>query len=212
PSAPPSSRPARAAPPAEPPAPTASYAKSPAPAAPYASPAPAASYASPAPAASYVESPAAALRPAPSPPSSSSPSPSLSAPAPKRLLEGVRVLIVDDEADARDLFEAILASAGAEVHASTTADQALEALIPFGPDVLVADIGMPERDGYSLMRIIRARADAFRALPAVAVTAYARAEDVTRALSVGYRKHLAKPVEPNRLVAAVLAALGRAPG
>jgi PAS domain S-box-containing protein len=130
-------------------------------------------------------------------------------PADGGALDGVRVLVVDDESDARDALALVLERCGARV---TTAGSAAEALAawsrePF--DVLLSDIAMPGEDGYSLIRkIAGTRADG-RSLPAAAVTAYATREDRQRALDAGYRDHLTKPVDPAILVASVARLAGR---
>jgi CheY-like chemotaxis protein len=122
----------------------------------------------------------------------------------------MRVLVVDDEEDARDLLAAVLGRCGAEV---LTASSAGEALVAFGeqkPDVLVSDIGMPGEDGYELIRKVRTlSAERGGRTPALALTAYAREEDRERALSAGYQAHVAKPVEPTELAAAVANLAGR---
>jgi signal transduction histidine kinase/ActR/RegA family two-component response regulator len=126
-------------------------------------------------------------------------------------LDGLRVLVVDDEADARDLIGVILRGRGAAVDAVGSAAEALEALDRERPDVLVSDISMPESDGYQLIRELRAReAEAGGATPAVALTAYARSQDRERALAAGYQMHLSKPVEPDDLILAVADLVGRA--
>jgi CheY-like chemotaxis protein len=125
-------------------------------------------------------------------------------------LNGVRVLVVDDEADARELLRAILARCGAEVTATATARAALEALDQARFDVLVSDIVMPEADGYDLIRKVRAReTERGGQIPALAVTAYARIEDQAAALSAGYQQHAVKPIEPGELAAAVATLAGR---
>jgi signal transduction histidine kinase/CheY-like chemotaxis protein len=117
---------------------------------------------------------------------------------------GLRVLVVDDEADARDWIARVLADSGAEVRAASSADEALHCLRSFRPQVLVSDIGMPGRDGYALIREIRMLPDAAAsAMPALALTAFARAEDGIRALTAGFQLHLGKPVDEARLLAAV---------
>jgi CheY-like chemotaxis protein len=125
-------------------------------------------------------------------------------------LDGTRVLIVDDEADTRALLIAILCADGAEVRAAGGMAEALDVLADWRPDVLVSDIGMPNGDGYDLIREIR-RADAAmdRWLPAVALTAYARAEDRMRALASGFQMHVVKPVEPRELLVVVASLAGR---
>ncbi len=117
-------------------------------------------------------------------------------------LDGVRVLVVDDEADARELFSSILGAAGAVVATACSSEEALTALTKDGTDVLLSDIGMPNEDGYQLLH--RALSDPkIAAHPpiAIAVTAHARAVDRRRALGAGYQRHIAKPVEPSELVA-----------
>jgi len=122
----------------------------------------------------------------------------------QRSLKGVRVLIVDDEPDARDMLTVVLESRGAEITAVASARQALEALEWVRPDVIVSDIGMPDQDGYELMRNVRAR-DVRRggSVPAIALTAYARGEDRQSAFAAGYQRHIAKPVDPDELADAV---------
>ncbi|HKR11095.1 MAG TPA: PAS domain S-box protein, partial [Pyrinomonadaceae bacterium] len=111
-------------------------------------------------------------------------------------LSGLRVLVVDDEADARMLLTAMLERGGAEVISVNSAREGLETLESWRPDVLVADIGMPVEDGYALIRHVRALPkDKGGQTPALALTAYARTEDRVRALSEGYQLHLAKPVD-----------------
>jgi CheY-like chemotaxis protein len=125
-------------------------------------------------------------------------------------LEDVRVLVVDDEADARQIVTAMLEHSGAITTAVGSVREALDTLEAHKPDVLVADIGMPVEDGYVLIRKIRSRADnAGGGTPALALTAYARTEDRVRILAAGYQMHVAKPVEPMELVAAVANLAGR---
>ena len=120
-----------------------------------------------------------------------------------RRLEGVCALVVDDAPDSRDIAAAALVSAGATVRSATATSAALALLLTFDADVLVADIGMPGEDGYSLIQQIRARPRARGPLPALALTAYAGEEDRAAALAASYQAHLAKPVDPSRLVEAV---------
>jgi CheY-like chemotaxis protein len=117
-------------------------------------------------------------------------------------LNGLRVLVVDDEADARDLLTTILGQYGVEVTTVATASEVLEVLPRLKPSVLVSDIGMPGEDGYALIRKVRALdAEQGGEIPAVALTAYARAEDRIRALASGFQLHMPKPVNPEELVA-----------
>jgi signal transduction histidine kinase/ActR/RegA family two-component response regulator len=126
------------------------------------------------------------------------------------VLAGVKVLVVDDEPDARELLKAVLAEAGAEVVTAASVDDALAVLPLVRPDAIVSDIGMPGRDGYQLLRAVRALPEAAGGrTPAVAMTAYARSEDRTRALLAGYQVHIAKPIEPHELVVIVGSLTGR---
>ncbi|MEO8432572.1 MAG: response regulator [Acidobacteriota bacterium] len=118
-------------------------------------------------------------------------------------LEGVRVLLVEDERDGRDLIEEVLRASGARVSTAASAEEGRTALAAFSPDVLVSDIGMPGEDGYSLIRSIRARPDERGRVPALALTAYAREEDRLRSRRAGFDGHLSKPLDPAELVAAI---------
>jgi signal transduction histidine kinase/ActR/RegA family two-component response regulator len=120
-------------------------------------------------------------------------------------LQGYHVLVVDDEPDARELIGYVLESCGGDVRLAGTAAAALQELQTYTPDVLISDIGMPEEDGYALIRSIRTLPlEEKRNVPAIALTAFARNEDRTRALVAGFNVHIAKPVEPAALVRAVL--------
>jgi len=130
---------------------------------------------------------------------------------PSSSLDGLRLLIVDDESDFRELATVMLGQYGADVKTAASAGEALVHLETWKPDVLVADIGMPDEDGYGLIRKVRAlSADKGGSTPAVALTAYTRAEDRQRALSAGYHMHLAKPITGSELAAAVANVAGRA--
>jgi PAS domain S-box-containing protein len=119
-------------------------------------------------------------------------------------LGGRRILVVDDEANARDLLETILRRAGADVIVVATADQALDTLRRWRPDVLVSDIGMPGDDGYVLIRKVRTlRPEEGSQVRALALTAYARSEDRIKALEAGFHTHIAKPVDPLELTALI---------
>jgi PAS domain S-box-containing protein len=119
-------------------------------------------------------------------------------------LDGIRVLVVDDEGDARELVTMLLREAGAETVEACSASSALAAIERSPPDVLVSDIGMPVEDGYALLRKLRMRApEAGGKVPAIALTAFTRGEDVARSREAGFARHLAKPVEPAELVDAV---------
>jgi CheY-like chemotaxis protein len=119
-------------------------------------------------------------------------------------LHGVRVLAVDDELDALAMVRDILEAAGAEVVTAASADEALRLLESTPVHVVVADLAMPRVDGFALIARIRDHRDAaIRSLPALALTAYARSDDRTRALQAGFQRHLAKPIDPAELVQAV---------
>ena len=126
-------------------------------------------------------------------------------------LEGVKVLVVDDEADTRELIREVLKGCGSEVITSCSATEALEALEQHKPDILITDLGMPGEDGYSLIEKIRSLPpDRGGDIPAAALTAYARAEDRMRVLRSGFQFHLPKPVDSAELVTVVASLAGRA--
>ena len=128
-------------------------------------------------------------------------------------LSGVRILVVDDEADGRELVKRVLVDCGATVFTAGAADEALSLVEREQPQVLVSDIGMPQVDGFELLRRVRALGPAKGgAVPAIALTAFARAEDRTQALHAGFAVYVAKPVEPSELVATVASVVGRAGG
>ncbi len=138
------------------------------------------------------------------------PTPPTALPAARPSLPGApglrarRVLVVDDEPDARELIRAILESGGASVDTAASAEEAFAALRASPPDVLVSDVGMPREDGYSLIKRVRALSiEQGGRTPAVALTAYARAEDRARALAAGFDHHVTKPVEPQELLLVV---------
>jgi PAS domain S-box-containing protein len=121
-------------------------------------------------------------------------------------LNGVRVLLVEDEADTRELLSLALAGYGACVRAAGSVPEALAALDAGPADVLVSDIGMPERDGYALLdEVRRASTPEVAGLPAIALTAYAKHEDRAQALAAGFQAHLAKPLEPLKLARTIRA-------
>ena len=128
-------------------------------------------------------------------------------------LGGVKVLVLDDEADARALVKRLLEDRGALVRVAGTVEEALRLLGEEKPDVLVSDIGMPGEDGYSLIRRVRALGAARGGdVPAVALTAYARAEDRMKAILAGFQMHVSKPVEPAELLTMVASLAGRTGG
>ncbi|MBD0264603.1 MAG: PAS domain S-box protein [Tolypothrix sp. Co-bin9] len=125
-------------------------------------------------------------------------------------LEGLRVLVVDDEVDARELIATMLEPLGVQVMAAASAIEALVTLQAFQPDVLVSDIGMPGENGYALIRKLRElEEEQGGRIPAVALTAYARAEDRTQALLAGFQLHVPKPVDQAELAAVVANLAGR---
>jgi CheY-like chemotaxis protein len=130
---------------------------------------------------------------------------------PSSRLDGVSVMVVDDEPDTRDMLRIMIAQLGAEVRACASSDEAMRLLSEWKPDVIVSDIEMPDEDGYELMRKVR-RSEAKRGgrkVPAIALTAYGRVEDRLRALSVGYQMHIAKPAEPAELAAMIASLAAR---
>lgn len=120
-------------------------------------------------------------------------------------LAGMRILIVDDEPDARELLEMLLAQYGANIQAAASATEALSVMATFQPNLLVSDIGMPDMDGYKLIQQIRTLpAEQGGNIPAIALTAYAREVDSQQALNSGYQRHIAKPLDLERLLKAIL--------
>jgi PAS domain S-box-containing protein len=125
-------------------------------------------------------------------------------------LQGLHVLVLDDERDARELVQTVLEQGGALVTLASTAAEALEAIRRQNPDVILSDIGMPGEDGYTFIRELRALPrDEGGRIPAIALTAYARAEDRRKALAAGFQNHAAKPVEPQELVLVIANLVGR---
>ena len=126
------------------------------------------------------------------------------------VLDGLRILVVDDELDTRELISTTLKQCGAEVRDCETATEALQTLQAWEADVLISDIGMPQEDGFSLIKKVRQLGHRQRGhIPAVALTAYASPEDRIRILSAGFQRHLTKPVEPEELIAVVASAANR---
>ena len=126
-----------------------------------------------------------------------------------RILEGLRIVVVDDETDSRELVRAILMRCGGEVNCCDSAAAAMKAIKEWKPDLLVSDIGMPNEDGYSLIQKVRKLRSKRAKLPAVALTAYATKEDKARALETGFQMHVTKPIEPETLVMAIALTAGR---
>lgn len=132
--------------------------------------------------------------------------------AAQNLLTGLRVLTVDDEADARELLAELLGGLGVDVRVASTAFDALGILESWRPDVLISDIGMPDMDGYELLRELRRRelhAPQATRLPALALTAYANGEDRMLALQSGFQMHMAKPLDPDELTTVLASLAGR---
>ncbi len=120
-----------------------------------------------------------------------------------RVLQGLRILLVEDHPDSRDLLQHLLEAAGATVTSTASAAEALAQIDAAAPDVVVSDVGMAQQDGYDLLRAIRQLPGRVAAVPAVAVTAYARAEDRARALAAGFQEFVPKPIVPAELFAAL---------
>ena len=118
-------------------------------------------------------------------------------------LSNIKILVVEDDEDARDLLVTVLVQQGAKVSNAGSATEALSKVAESVPDVIISDIGLPGEDGYELIRAVRARGYTPATLPAIALTAYSRREDQRLALQAGFQAHVAKPVEPAILVAAV---------
>jgi CheY-like chemotaxis protein/two-component sensor histidine kinase len=127
-----------------------------------------------------------------------------------RVLEGLVVLVVDDEPDARELLQHFLEAAGARTSLAANVDDAMQVLSHGEtPDIIVSDIGLPDRDGYEFMRRVRRLRGPAADVPAAAVTALSRSDDRRRALMAGYQTHLAKPIDQGELVAVVATLAGR---
>jgi CheY-like chemotaxis protein len=128
-------------------------------------------------------------------------------------LRNMNVLIVEDSADASEMLHVVLEDAGARVQMAVDYHSALQSAAESWPDVLISDIGLPGRDGYELIRELRRAADELggRRLLAVALTAFAREQDRGRALAAGFDAHLEKPLQPYRLISAIVELAGTAP-
>jgi CheY-like chemotaxis protein len=119
-------------------------------------------------------------------------------------LAGLRILVVDDESDAREIVAAILGEAGAEIATASSSRQALDRIEQWKPDLLISDIGMPGESGYDLIRKVRALpAERGGQMPAIALTAYAHMQDRLKILSAGFQMHVPKPIEPIELATVV---------
>ncbi|MFN6531361.1 ATP-binding protein [Nostoc sp. ChiSLP03a] len=129
---------------------------------------------------------------------------------PTEILGGIQILVVDDDDDTRDFHTFVLEQAGAMVTAVTSAKEALQILAESEPDMLLSDIGMPEMDGYMLMRQVKAlQANQAKQIPAIALTAYAGEINQQQALESGFQKHLSKPVEPEELIKEIATLIAR---
>ncbi|MDZ7965346.1 MAG: response regulator [Nostoc sp. DedSLP03] len=128
----------------------------------------------------------------------------ISSPVASTPLAGLRVLVVDDEADTRNFLSFMFEEYGAFASAVASVDEALVVLEQAKPDILISDIGMSEQDGYTLIRKLRSlEPEKGGCIPAIALTAYTREEDRLKALSAGFQQHLSKPIDPNKLISAV---------
>jgi PAS domain S-box-containing protein len=126
------------------------------------------------------------------------------------VLDGLRILFVDDERDAREIVTAIFRETGAEVATASNVEEALHLLESFKPNVLISDIGMPAEDGYSLIRRVRSLpADRGGTIPAIALTAFARTQERLKVLSAGFQMHVPKPLQPLELAIVVASLTGR---
>ena len=120
------------------------------------------------------------------------------------MLRGLRVVVVDDEDDARDLLHEVLTDAGCQVETASNAQDGFDAVRRFTPDVLVSDIGMPNEDGYSFMRRVRSLAPTSGGrTPAIALSAYTQRSDVLLALAAGFDTHIGKPARPEVVLSAI---------
>jgi len=124
-------------------------------------------------------------------------------------LDGLRVLVVDDEADARRVLGMVLKEVGAIVTAVSSAHEAMQVLAEARPDVLVSDLGMPDQDGFDLIRQVRAHGYDAKKLPAVALSAFVHRNDAQLALMAGFQIHVPKPVEPQQLTSVIASLAGR---
>jgi CheY-like chemotaxis protein len=125
-------------------------------------------------------------------------------------LNGLNILVVDDEVDTRDLLRATLSECGAQVDVAGSVTEAFALMAACLPDVIISDIGMPDEDGYDLIRRLRSMPlEGGGKVPAIALTAYARVEDRLKALRAGFQMHVPKPVELAELVTVVASVAGR---
>jgi len=127
---------------------------------------------------------------------------------PKAVLSGLKILVVDDHEDGREILAEMLSMCDAEVKVAASANEAIATIGEWRPQVIVSDISMPDVDGYAFMRQVR-KIDTHRDIPAIAVTAHALAEDRERALAAGFQNHLAKPVQLDELALSIATITGR---
>jgi CheY-like chemotaxis protein len=125
------------------------------------------------------------------------------------VLKNARILVVDDETDARDLMVRLLSGVGAEITAAASVAEGLRVIRHDAPDLVISDIGMPHADGYELLRKLRLMGDAYARTPVIAVTAYAREEDRQRALAAGFQAHIGKPFEVQALLGIAAALISK---
>ncbi len=132
---------------------------------------------------------------------------------PQPRLQGVRVLAVEDDPDTLDMLKVVLAESGAEVMTAASASEALSTLDRWRPNALISDLAMPDQDGYDFIAQVRSRRpDQGGDVPAAALSAYATEEDRSRARAAGFQMHVAKPVDPDQLIAAVADLAGMSDG
>jgi len=124
-------------------------------------------------------------------------------------LQGLRVLVVEDDDDSREMLEELLSYEGAEVETAADAAAGLAALLQFKPNVMLSDIGLPGEDGYSLMRRCRRLQLAEARVPAIAVTAFCRSQDKAESRAAGFNDHVSKPLDLGDLVRRILRVIGR---
>ena len=127
---------------------------------------------------------------------------------PDTRLKSIKVVAVDDNADSRELLKIILGQSSAHVVVVGSAREALATIKNFHPDILISDLGMPEMDGYELLLNVRRLDPELRQLPVIAFTAAARREDLASTRKAGFQAHLAKPVDPDKLVETIMELVG----
>lgn len=121
----------------------------------------------------------------------------------RQVLDGLRVLVVDDDADNLDLIKFVFEEYNAQVTSAASASEALQGITELKPNILISDIAMPQQDGYSLIRQVRNLTEQIRQIPAIALTGQASVEARNLALKAGFSTHIAKPFDPDMLIAIV---------